>query len=78
MENYIRDVLKPKIQADGGEIDFLDISDNTLTLQLSGECAVCSVADKCLNQWLADEIKRDLKLDVKVKFIKKPPYFRDI
>ena len=78
MKKYIDEIIKPKVQADGGEIDFVSLENDTLTLLLQGECSVCGVADKCLHSWIESEIKRDLNKIVKIKFIKKAPYFREV
>jgi len=77
MKNYIENTIKPKIQADGGEIDYISYENGILSLLLQGECSRCTVVDKCLDKWLAKEIKRDLNEDVEIKFVKKLPFFWD-
>ena len=78
IKKYITDILKPKIQADGGEVDFIAMENGILTLLLQGECSVCTISDKCFKDWLPKEIKRDINIIAEIKTIKKPPYFRDI
>jgi Fe-S cluster biogenesis protein NfuA len=78
MKHYIENKIKPKIQADGGEIDFIGFENGVLSLLLQGECSRCTTVDKCLNKWLVTEIKKDLDEAVTIKFIKKLPFFWDV
>ena len=48
----------------------------TLTLLFRAECSKCIILDRCEN-WIHDEILRDLGKDVIVKGIRKKPFFWD-
>lgn len=76
MEKYIQTVIKPKLQGDGGEIDFISFENGTLTVLLQGECSKCLIVERCLD-WIVSEIKRDLKVDCKIVAQKKKPFFWD-
>lgn len=76
IEEYIQNVVQPKIQGDGGWIEFEDYEKNELTVVFRGECSKCLILHRCVD-WLEQEIKRDLKLEVKVIAIRKKPYFQD-
>ncbi len=76
MENYINTVIKPKLQGDGGEIDYVSYEKSVLTVLLQGECSKCLIVERCLD-WIAYEIKRDLGVEISVKAIRKKPYFWD-
>ncbi len=76
MENYINTVIKPKLQGDGGEIDFVSYEDGNLTVLLQGECSKCLIVERCLS-WIESEVMRDMGESVKVIAQKKKPFFWD-
>lgn len=76
MRNYINNVIKPKLQGDGGEIDFISYENGNLTVLLQGECSKCLIVDRCL-AWIESEVFRDLGESVKVVAQKKKPFFWD-
>lgn len=77
MEAYINSVIKPKIQADGGEIDFVSFENGVLTVLFQGECSKCLITDRC-TAWIENEAERDLGERITVKAYKKRPFFWDI
>lgn len=74
---YVETVLAPKIQGDGGWIEFVSLEDGKLTVIFRGECSKCLILHRC-TAWIEEEIKRDLKLDVQLCAIRKKPYFQDV
>ena len=76
MENYINTIIKPKLQGDGGEIDFVSYDDGILTVLLQGECSKCLIVDRCIS-WIESEVFRDMDESVKVVAQKKKPFFWD-
>ena len=76
MERYIQTIIKPKLQGDGGEIDFVSFENGVLTVILQGECSKCLIVERCLD-WIVGEIKRDLNVDCKIVAQKKKPFFWD-
>ena len=76
MKNYINTVIKPKLQGDGGEIDFLSYENGILTVLLQGECSKCLIVDRCL-RWIESEVMRDMGESVNVIAQKKKPFFWD-
>ena len=76
MEEYINTVIKPKLQGDGGEIDFVSFENGVLTVLLQGECSKCLIVERCLD-WIKGEIKRDLVVECKIHANKKKPFFWD-
>ena len=77
IEKYIETVLSPKIQGDGGWIEFENFENGVLTVVFRGECSKCLILHRCVD-WLEQQIKADLKKDVKVDAIRKKPYFQDV
>ena len=76
MKNYINTIIKPKLQGDGGEIDFISYENGNLTVLLQGECSKCLIVDRCL-RWIESEIMRDMGESVNVIAQKKKPFFWD-
>lgn len=76
MKDYINNIIKPKLQGDGGEIDFVSYKNGILTVLLQGECSKCLIVDRCLT-WIESEVMRDMGESVKVVAQKKKPFFWD-
>lgn len=76
MEEYIRNVIAPKLQGDGGWIEMVSYDGDSVLVRFQGECSKCNVLQKCL-KWIESEIKRDLKIEVQLKSVLKKPYFED-
>ena len=76
MKDYINTIIKPKLQGDGGEIDFVSYENGELTVLLQGECSKCLIVDRCLT-WIESEVMRDMGESVKVVAQKKKPFFWD-
>ena len=74
MTEYINNIIKPKLQGDGGEIDFVSYENGVLTVLLQGECSKCLIVDRCLT-WIESEVMRDMGESVKVVTQKKKPFF---
>ncbi len=77
VQKYIENVLQPKIQGDGGWIEFVSLDGNELTVIFRGECSKCLILDRCV-AWIKEEIKRDCKKTVNIIAIRKKPYFQDV
>lgn len=76
VESYINDVLRPKIQGDGGEMLFVSRDGDTVFLQLRGECSKCSITDRCL-EWARRQIEQDTGESVRLAAEKIKPFFWD-
>lgn len=77
IQNYVESVLQPKLQGDGGWVEFESYNNNELTLVFRGECSKCLILHRCV-AWIEEQIKKDLKLNVKVIAVRKKPYFQDV
>ena len=77
IETYIKKIIRPKIQGDGGEVEFESLSeDGTLTLIFRGECSKCLILNRCVD-WIAEEVLKNTGKLVKIKAVRKKPYFWD-
>ena len=77
MEKYINEKIAPKLQGDGGWVEFVSFENGELTLVFRGECSKCLILHRCTD-WIEQEIKIDLKKSVKIIAIRKKPYFQDV
>ena len=60
IENKVRDALaeiKPQIQADGGDIELVDIENETVKVRLRGACVGCPMSALTLKQGVERLIK---------------------
>lgn len=77
VQSYVENVLLPKLQGDGGWVEYVSLEGNELTLIFRGECSKCLILHRCVS-WIEEEIERDLKKKVMVTAIRKKPYFHDV
>ncbi len=77
MKNYVENVLAPKLQGDGGWVEYVSLEKEELTLLFRGECSKCLILHRC-TEWIESEIEKDLNKKVKVVAIRKKPYFQDV
>lgn len=76
VKDYIEAVLSPRIQADGGWVEFVSLEGENLTLLFRGECSKCLILDRCVS-WIAQKIREDLGRDVRITAVRKKPFFWD-
>lgn len=77
MKEYIEKVIAPKLQGDGGWIEYVSYNNHHLTVRVRGECSKCHIAPRCMD-WIKDEVKRDLGEDIDIKMIRTKPFFWDL
>lgn len=76
MKTYIETVLAPRLQGDGGWVEFVSLEGDELTLIFRGECSKCSILDRCCH-WIEQMILKNMGQQVTVRAIRKKPYFQD-
>jgi Fe-S cluster biogenesis protein NfuA len=52
--------LRPGLQADGGDVELVDVSDGTVTLRLTGACAGCPFSALTLKNSIERVLKTEL------------------
>lgn len=77
VKKYVETILQPKLQGDGGWVEFVSLEDGNLTLIFRGECSKCLILNRC-TAWIEEQIKKDLNQSVKVVAVRKKPYFQDV
>ncbi len=76
IKNYVETVLQPKIQGDGGWIEYVSFENDTLNVIFRGECSKCSILGRC-KAWIIEQIEKDLGMTVKINGVCIKPYFQD-
>ena len=76
IKTYVETVLQPKLQGDGGWIEFVSFENEVLTVIFRGECSKCLILHRC-EAWIEEQILKDLGMKVRLCGIRKKPYFQD-
>ena len=53
IQNYVENVLQPKLQGDGGWIEFVKYEEGILTVIFRGECSKCLILHRCV-AWIEE------------------------
>jgi Fe-S cluster biogenesis protein NfuA len=77
LKTYIDETIAPKIQGDGGWIEFSSCNEEKAAVILRGECSKCMIAGRCM-KWIESEVKRDLDMDITITMERKKPFFWDM
>lgn len=49
--------IRPALQADGGDVELVDVNDGTVKLKLTGHCAGCPLAAMTLKEGIERIVK---------------------
>ena len=58
--------IRPLLQADGGDVELLDVNDGTVTVRLTGACSGCPMAAMTLKSGVERVIKEHVPEVVEV------------
>ncbi len=60
VEKHIKERIRPKLAADGGGIDLVDVKDdNTVVVKLTGACCGCPFSQMTLKAGVEAELKSE-------------------
>jgi NifU-like protein len=57
IEKTLEREIKPALQADGGDIELVDIEGNTVQVALRGTCAACTASEVTLKQYVEQKLR---------------------
>ena len=63
MEEKIKAALekiRPALQADGGDLEYVDYNDGVVTLRLKGACGSCPMSLMTLKQGIEARLRREI------------------
>jgi Fe-S cluster biogenesis protein NfuA len=52
--------IRPSLQADGGDVELVEVKDGVVKVKLKGSCAGCPVAQMTLKQGIERVIKQEV------------------
>jgi Fe-S cluster biogenesis protein NfuA len=52
--------IKPMLQADGGDVELVDVKDGVVTVRLQGACAGCPMSQMTLKQGIERMLKKEV------------------
>ena len=56
----IIDKIRPSLQADGGDVELIDVVDGIVTVKLQGACAGCPMSQMTLKNGIERIVKQEL------------------
>jgi Fe-S cluster biogenesis protein NfuA len=56
----IIDKIRPSLQADGGDVELIDVVDGIVTVKLQGACAGCPMSQMTLKNGIERLVKQEL------------------
>lgn len=63
MEQKIRQILekvRPALQADGGDVEFIDYNDGIVTVRLKGACGSCPMSTMTLKHGIEARLREEI------------------
>jgi Fe-S cluster biogenesis protein NfuA len=63
LREKVEDVLakiRVGLRADGGDIELVDIKENTVYVKLKGACGTCPMATLTLKNWVEANLKKEI------------------
>ena len=63
MKEKVEEVLKgirPSLQADGGDVELVDIENGIVKVRLTGACGACPMSQMTLKQGIEQHIKKSI------------------
>jgi len=58
--------IRPQLQADGGDVELVDVTDGTVKVKLKGACSGCPMAAMTLKEGIEQIIKKQVPEIVEV------------
>ena len=54
------DKIKPMLQADGGDVELIDVQDKTVKVRLTGACSGCPMSQMTLKNGIEKFLKEEI------------------
>ncbi len=52
--------IRPSLQADGGDVEFVDVENGIVRVRLTGACSGCPMSQMTLKQGIETHIKKEV------------------
>ncbi len=63
-------IIRPGLQADGGDAELVDVSEDKVLIRLQGHCATCALADKTIEHWIEAKLREKVSAAITVSAVK--------
>ncbi|MBW2436829.1 MAG: NifU family protein [Desulfobacterales bacterium] len=63
------DDIRPSLQADGGDVELVDVVDGVVTVRLTGACGGCPMSQMTLKQGIETYVKQKIPEIVSVESV---------
>jgi Fe-S cluster biogenesis protein NfuA len=63
------DEIRPSLQADGGDVELVDVEDGVVKVRLTGACGGCPMSQMTLKQGIETYIKKKIPEIVSVESV---------
>ena len=63
-------LIRPQLQADGGDIELVDIAGKTVSVRLTGHCQGCAASEATLHQVVEQILRQQVEPDLVVEEVK--------
>ncbi len=70
IEKVFNEVIRPGLQADGGDAELVDIDGDKVQVRLKGRCAACHAAEQTLKLWVEAKLHEKVSPALMVEEIK--------
>lgn len=63
----VLETIRPALQADGGDVELVDVEDGVVKVRLTGACGGCPMATMTLKGGIEATLKREIPAVVRVE-----------
>lgn len=56
----VLDEVRTGLQSEGGDIELVDVRDNTVYVRLTGACGTCPMSTLTMKNWVETTIKKEI------------------
>ncbi len=63
----VLDTIRPSLQADGGDVELVDVVDGVVKVRLQGACAGCPMSQMTLKMGIEQRLKEEIPEVVSVE-----------
>jgi NifU-like protein len=70
IEKTLEREIKPALQADGGDIELIDIDGNTVKVALRGTCRTCAASEVTLKQYVQQKLREQVSPELVVEEVR--------
>ena len=70
IESTFNTIIRPGLQADGGDAELVDVDGDMVKIRLTGKCAGCSIAHKTLEHWVEANLREKVSPAITVQEVK--------